>query len=313
MIIADFLILDETGLYCRIGNFYIDPQKPVHTAVISHAHGDHAVRGNGNIYCTAATAAIMQLRYKKNAGTNFFLKNYRNSYDLNGVRITFIPAGHILGSAQILLQYDGVRYLYTGDFKLQHDATCEPFEFETADVLITETTFADPEVSHPNPEEEIKKLAITNHNILLGAYSLGKSQRIINLVQTQCPDKMVLVHHTILPINKLYEDHAFPPGRYEPYNRKLMKNPGQNYIYIVPPLTFDSYFRAGNVLRAFASGWKRLQNKNHIELLISDHADWQDVLMLIDKVQPKEIWTLHGDGQHLKKHFEGNLLIKILN
>src|SRR5690606_36443113 len=199
------------------------------------------------------------------------------------------------------------------DFKLQADETCEPLELISADVLITETTFADPETKHPDVEAEIAKLNASDHKILLGAYSLGKSQRLINLINRFCPKKIVLLHHSMLPITKIYEQFSFHPGKYEPYNRKLMKSPDQGFVYIVPPLTFESYFRAKNVLRVFASGWKKLQHQNDLELYISDHADWNDILLSIENVQPKEVWTLHGDGSYLKNHFEGKLLVKILN
>ncbi|MDB5121741.1 MAG: exonuclease [Sphingobacteriales bacterium] len=313
MIIPDFLIINENGLYCKTGDFYIDPIQPVATAVISHAHGDHAVHGNHTVYCTAATCAIMELRYKKNAGNEFNIYDYHEDFIINDIKITFIPAGHILGSSQILLVYNDIKYLYTGDYKLQDDATCEPIEFVQADVLITETTFADPEVLHPDPVSEIKKLNQNTHNVLLGAYSLGKSQRLIDLITKHCPDRKVLVHHSITPINKIYESYGFKPGKSEPYNRKLMKLPGQNFVYLVPPMTFDSYFRAKNVIRIFASGWKKLQTQNDMELFISDHVDWNDILNMIDKVKPKEIWTLHGNGNHLKTFLNDKIPLKLLN
>lgn len=313
MIIADFLILDEIGLYCSAADFYVDPKEPVARAVISHAHGDHAVPGNAIIYCTAATAEIMKLRYKKNAGEEFNILPYRQSFEIRGVKITFIPAGHILGSAQVLLEYQGAKYLYTGDYKLQADNTCEPIELVEADVLITETTFADPMVQHPDPVAEIQKLNAHNHNVLLGAYSLGKAQRLISLMTEHCPQRKILVHFGILPLNSLYENFGFRPGVYEPYNRKLMKQPGMGYVYIVPPMTFNSYFRAKNVMRAFASGWKQLQRHNDFELLISDHVDWNDILEMIRVVKPAEIWTTHGDGKQLQKYFEDRIPIKILN
>jgi putative mRNA 3-end processing factor len=313
MIVSDFLILNEVGLYCATGNFYIDPQQPVSKAVISHAHGDHAVRGNHSVYCTEATAKIMELRYKKNAADTFHLYAFDISFEINGVKITFVPAGHILGSAQVLLEYKNIRYLYTGDYKLQADKTCEPIEFVEADVLITETTFADPLVQHPDPVTEIQKLNENTHNVLLGAYSLGKAQRLISLITENCPDRKILVHYGILPINSIYEKFGYKPGIYEPYNRKLMKQPGMGYVYIVPPKTFDSYFRAKNVMRAFASGWKQRQSHNDFELLISDHVDWNDILKMIAVVKPHEIWTIHGDGRNLKSYFEEQIPIKILN
>jgi len=313
MILPDFLAFNEHGLYCKSGDFYLDPQKPVHHAVISHAHGDHAIKGHIHVYGTAPTAKFMQLRFKKESGKEFHIISYHQTFHINGVVITFIPAGHILGSAQILMEYNNTRYLYTGDYKLQEDATCEPFEYIKADVLITETTFANPAVKHPDPSQEIQKLNQNVHNVLLGAYSLGKSQRLIHLINQYCPNRTILVHHSILPINKIYESFSYPPGKYEPYNRKLMKNPDQGFVYLVPPLTFNSYFRAKNVLRVFASGWENLQMQNDVKLFISDHADWTDTLQLIENVNPSEVWTLHGDGRHLKTFFEGKIPIKLLD
>ena len=244
MILDDFLIFDERGLYCVYGDFYLDPRQAVNVAVISHAHGDHATGGNNQVFCTPGTAAIMQLRLRKNAGKEFLTFKFAESFKIKDVSVSFYPAGHILGSALILMEYKGVRYLYTGDFKLQEDATCEPMQFVKADVLITETTFADPKVNHPNVEAEIRKLNNSNHNVLLGAYSLGKSQRLVSLINKYCPQRTVLLHHSMLPIAKIYENFSFHPGKYEPYNRKLMKAPDQGFVYIVPPLTFESYFRA---------------------------------------------------------------------
>ena len=313
MILPGFLVMNGNGLYCPFGDFYLDPVRPCVNALISHAHGDHAVKGNHNVHCTAATSAIMQHRYKRDAGKNLYVHDFGEQFVLNGVKITFFPAGHILGSAQILMEYEGRTYLYTGDFKLQEDATCERMEFVQADVLITETTFADPEVKHPDPVGEISKLNGISHHVLLGSYSLGKAQRLSRLISDHCPGHTVVLHHSIYPLNKIYDLFGYSTGNYELYNRKVMKQFERNIVYIVPPLTFDSYIRAKNVVRAFASGWERLQVKDGLRLMISDHADWEDILYLTVQVKPREIWTLHGDGRHLKEHFKGQVPVKLLN
>jgi len=312
-ILQDFITLTKTGLYCRYGNFYLDPQEPVVDAVISHAHGDHAVSGNENVYCTKATQLFMQHRYKKFAAANFEIKAYQETFAINGVKLSFYPAGHILGSAMILMEYQNVRYLYTGDYKVEADHTCEPIEFIKADVLITETTFADPEVKHPYAEEEIKKLNTVTSNIMLGAYALGKSQRLISLISKYCPDKKILVHHNIMPFVNIYEQQGVSLGSYQIYDRKIMKQQLEGNIYLVPPMVFNSYIRAINVVRVFATGWKYLQQGNGLHLYISDHVDWEGIIKTIAEVQPKEIWTLHGDGKQLQAHFKDQLVVKILN
>lgn len=309
-VLSDFLVQRAAGYYCRYGDFYLDPTSPVARAVVSHAHGDHATPGHQEIYCTMATAAFVLHRFPRQPRDSFHRQEFHQSFLINGVKVSFIPAGHILGSAQILMEHRGTRYLYTGDYKLQADPTCEPIEATCADVLVTESTFANPDVKHPDPVSEIKKLNEKPFNILLGTYSLGKAQRLTWLINTYCPEKEVLLHYNILPIHQLYELFGAKKMKYKPYNRKEMKTGQGNKIYMVPPMTFNSYFRATNVLRVFASGWSHLQKQNDLSLYISDHVDWDDILAYIKEVSPQEIWTIHGDGRPLQNHFKGSLPVR---
>lgn len=311
MILDDFVLFDENGLYCKYGDFYLDPQQPVKKAVISHAHADHAISGNKEVYCTKPTQAFMQLRYSRYAAQTFNIAAYKQPFMIKGVKLTFIPAGHMLGSAMVLMEYEGASYLYTGDYKLQPDATCEPVEWVKADVLITESTFADPKIIHPDPVDEIKKLNSIKVNILLGAYGLGKSQRLIRMINDHAPQKKILVHHRIMPMNRIYEEAGFVLGKHQLYERKLMKMQDE-FIYIVPPFTFNSYIRAVGVKRLFASGWKNLQVNREDTLFISDHADWNDILEAVKNVDPKQVWTLHGNGTYLKAHLK-DIFVKLLN
>lgn len=310
MILSDFLVRKPEGYYCRYGDFFIDAGSPVVHNVVSHAHGDHASSGHDYVYCTNGTALFMSYRYKQNRKDSYQINLFNVVFKVGAVEITFLPAGHILGSAQILMEYKGVRYLYTGDYKLQADETCEVIEVQQADVLITESTFANPEIIHPDPIREIQKLDGHASNILLGTYVLGKAQRITDLINRYCSDRRVLVHSGILPYHRLYDEHGLKKMTYEPYNRREMKQGEQNKVYLVPPMTFNSYFRATKVLRAFASGWKRLQAQNDIELYISDHVDWNDILHYIKMVAPQEVWTLHGDGTILKSYFGDSLMVR---
>ncbi len=312
MIREYFLELTSNGLYCAAGDFYLDPLKPVQTAVISHAHADHAIAGHHQVYATAATLAFMDLRYGKNSGKTKNSVPFHQSFKLKEVQITLIPAGHILGSAQVLMEFEGIKYLYTGDFKLQPDATCEMLEWAKADVLITETTFANPKTKHPDQVAGIQKLNDIPSNILLGAYALGKSQRLIQLINQFCPEKEILVHRNIEPLNRIYEKFGFLKAKYRLYDRKSIKTKN-NFIYLVPPFTFHSYIRATGLRRIFASGWENLQTNAQDSLYISDHADWDDILLLISKVQPQQVWTLHGNGKHLQQYLEGKIRVKILN
>jgi putative mRNA 3-end processing factor len=310
--IADFLVKTAEGLYCKYGDFYLDPQVPVKNAVISHAHGDHAKPGNQNVFSTAFTQEVMKLRFKKKAGDNFNIISYCQPFEIGGVTITFLPAGHILGSAMVKMDYLGSAYLFTGDFKLQKDESCEAIEFCKADVLITETTFANPETKHPNPQQEIEKLNQISTNILLGVYGLGKAQRLTKLINQTCSQKTIHLHYSIFPIHQLYKKYGIDLGPFVHYDRKIIKQNPQNQVYMVPPLTFNSYGRAVGVVKMFASGWKNLQHGNDESLYISDHVDWDDILETIRKVEPKQVWTIHGDGNQLKAYFSDLLSVKIL-
>lgn len=312
-IINDFIVQTKTGLYCAYGNFYLDPKEPVLHAVISHAHGDHAIGGNQNVYCTKATALFMLHRYKKFAAATFLIKSYQDKFVVNEVQVTFLPAGHMSGSALVLMEYKGVKYLYTGDYKLEDDVTCEPIALVKADVLITETTFANPATSHPDAITEIQKLNAVTSNIMLGAYALGKSQRLIAMINQHCLEKRILVHHSIMPFVKIYEENGINLGKYEVYDRKVMKNNLTNMIYIVPPMVYHSYIKAINVVRIFATGWKNLQQNNEVQLYISDHVDWNAIIKTIAEVEPTEVWTTHGSGTQLQNHFATNLVVKLLN
>jgi putative mRNA 3-end processing factor len=314
MIREDFIVYTKNGLYCKAGDFFIDPIKPVYKAIISHAHADHAVRGHDEIFCTQPTADVMKERYVEQAGKKFNLLNSKSCFSINDVKINFIPAGHMLGSVQALLEYDNTKYLYTGDFKLQFDSTCESYEYAEADVLITESTFAEPNKSHPETNSEIEKLnAISDKGIVIGSYSLGKAQRLTQLISAICPQKEIFIHSKIYPFHKIYESHKISLGHWKPYSRQLFKRLKQ-CVYIVPPSVLTSYQGRKDYHTAFASGWDHLQNGYNLKLNISDHADWKDILTVIERTKPKKILTLHGDGEPLKKHFlNSEVEVHILN
>ena len=310
-IIADFIIDTPNGFYCRIGGFYLDPKTPVQNAVISHAHADHAIAGSVNVYAHPATFDFMKLRYKQRAAKQFIPIEFHQSFFINQIKIVFIPAGHMLGSAQILMEFEGLKYLYSGDVKSQADTTCEAIEFIQADVLITETTFANPSVKHPSPLEAMQSVLSIERPLLIGAYVLGKAQRITALINEIAPSAVVAIHHDILAYHQIYERYQRLTKQYQVLEKKdlRLKKP---YIYIVPPLTFNTYKLQGLMSCVFASGWQALQQANTHTLLLSDHMDWFDLLDYIEQVKPAEIWTIHGDGAFLKEHFS-NSAVKVKN
>ena len=314
MIDKNFICYTEKGLYCKEGGFYLDPLKPVSRAIITHAHADHAVRGHMEIFCTSPTSDVMKERYAMQAGNKFNLFASTCSFTINDIKINFLPAGHILGSVQVLMEHQNIKYLYTGDFKLQPDATCENYNYAKADVLITESTFADPAKSHPEAKNEIEKINLINDKgIIIGAYSLGKAQRLTQLISENCPLKEIFVHPKIYPFHKIYENHKILLGRWKPYSRQLFKRLKQA-VLIVPPNVLSSYKGRNEYYTAFATGWNNLQNEYSLKLHISDHADWNDIIQIIKASKPKKILTIHGSGEALKKHFSNSdIEVQILN
>lgn len=311
MILDDFIIKTNKGYYCKYADLYIDPNSPVVNSIVSHAHADHASAGSINVYCTEPTSAFMQLRYKQRAAKVFNVIPFYKSFNIAEVEFSFIPAGHILGSAQILMQFKGIRYLYSGDIKLQADSTVEATSFVNADVLITETTFANPSFIHPNAVSEIENLNNSKQPIVIGTYVLGKAQRLNQLINQVFPDTNVFIHFDIYPYHKIYERLGNSLLKYEIMQKKDIRN-GREGIYLVPPLTFQSYSNSYPYTFAFASGWDHLQSKQQL-LKISDHMDWQELLTYIKEVNPKQIWTIHGDSSKLLEHFEGtNVSLKVL-
>ncbi len=310
--VNNFLSYSSIGLYCEAGDFHIDPKRPVPKALISHAHGDHATPNSGSIYTTVPTRQIMNRRFKNSMRSLFHEVRFREPFYMNEVVVTFFPAGHMLGSAQVLMEYKKEKYLFTGDFKLQKDDSCEALEFVKTDYLITETTFAHPQYTHPDPIEEIQKLnELGSQNILLGAYAVGKAQRLTQLVSKYCSGKKLLVHNEIVKFHEVYEQAGIELGEWERYTRRGFKQE-TNCIYILPPNWFNRH-RENESYKVFATGWKNPFLKCDSVLRISDHADWNDLLILIDKTKPKIIFTLHGDGSHLKEYFKDTIDVLLLN
>lgn len=305
--------LRREGLFFVPGNFYIDPALPVETAIITHAHADHFVNGHKTAYCTPLTSQLNSERMKNYYGKKVVYK-YHEPFEVNQIRIEFIPAGHILGSAQILVTHNERRYLFTGDYKITPDKTCEPFEFVKADVLITETTFAATDLKHPSDVDEISKLNTYNDiNLIIGVYALGKAQRVTQLINEFCPGKTVMVHKNISSLNRLYENAGVNLGQWQHYDRHTFRKQ-RNIIYLLPPAHSRNFYPQSWYLRAFASGWEKLQAGFDFKLYISDHADWFDILNLVEKSGAREIYTIHGDGQQLKEHLnKDNIKVTLLH
>jgi putative mRNA 3-end processing factor len=295
------------GIFVKPAGAWIDPSRSQPLALVTHGHSDHACAGHGRVHATPETLAIMALRHGQVNGAPV---GYGEAVEIGGVHIRFHPAGHVLGSAQIALEYRGERVVVTGDFKRRADPTCAPFEPVGCDVLITEATFALPVFVHPPIAGEIEKLlearARNPHRaVLVGAYALGKAQRLIAELRRAGDDSPLYLHGAMERMCALYEERGIALGDLRPVP------PGRadalaGAIVICPPSALHDRWtrRFPDPILAFASGWMRIrqrarQRQVDLPLIISDHADWDELTRTIEDVGPAETWITHGRADAL--------------
>jgi putative mRNA 3-end processing factor len=306
----DILTPTPVGTCCKLGSFHIDPTRPVERALITHAHSDHARRGHGAVLATQATLDLMRLRYGEDfAGTTQALR-YGESVGVGGVKVTLHPAGHVLGSAQALVEADGLRVVASGDYKNVPDPTCAPFELVRCDLFITEATFALPVFRHADPRLEIAKLL---HSLalfperahLIGAYSLGKAQRVIALLRQQGYQAPIYLHGAMERITQYYASRGIELGELRVV-RGAAKSELAGTITLCPPSALSDLWtrRFPDPLAAMASGWMRIRARARqygvsLPLVISDHADWNGLTATVAATGASEIWVTHGQEDAL--------------
>jgi putative mRNA 3-end processing factor len=306
----DILVPTPSGVCCERGGFYIDPTHPVERALITHGHSDHARAGHGAVLATRETLDLMRIRYGENfAGTTQAI-GYGESVTLEGVTATFHPAGHVLGSAQIEVACNGIRVVASGDYKDVADPTCAPFTPVKCDVFITEATFALPVFRHPDPANEIAKLL---HSValfperahLVGAYSLGKAQRVIAMLRQAGYDAPVYLHGALENITAYYQSRGIALGEVLPVRLADRGKLGGS-ITICPPSAMNDLWarRFPDPVTCFASGWMRVRARARqhgvaLPLVISDHADWDGLTASIAATGASEIWVTHGQEDAL--------------
>jgi putative mRNA 3-end processing factor len=298
------------GLYCAPGDFHIDPRMPVPRAVVTHGHGDHARPGNGQVLATAGTIAIMRARYGEAAGGRFQRLSYGESLTAGEVAVRLVPAGHVLGSAQIVLDYRGSRVVVSGDYKRRPDPTCAPFEPQNCDLFITEATFALPVFRHPPDRAEIDKLL---HSValfperchLVGVYALGKCQRVLALLRRAGYEEPVYLHGALIALSELYESFGVALGPVLPATG-VTRDQLKGRIVLAPPAALADIWsrRLPDPVVALASGWMRVRQRAkaagvELPLVISDHADWDELTATLDEVAADEIWVTHGREEAL--------------
>jgi putative mRNA 3-end processing factor len=302
---------------------WIDPGRAVGRALVTHGHADHARGGHGETIATPATLAIMELRYRTGAEDDAGAIPHKavpvehgETIRLGGgVDATYIPAGHVLGSAQILLEHAGERVVITGDYKRRPDPTCAPFEVTPCDIFITEATFGLPVFTHPPIEEEMAKLldALAAHPdacVLVGAYALGKAQRVIAELRAAGHTAPIYLHGAMEKMCRLYEEHGVALGDLRLVSDHT-KDEMRGAIVIAPPSALADRWsrRLPDPVTAMASGWMRVRQRARqrgveLPLVISDHADWNELTRTIAEVDPQETWITHGREEALLRWCE---------
>jgi len=299
------------GIYVKPADLWIDPSRPVERAVVTHGHADHARSGHGAVYATAETLAIMALRYGVDAGASHNQAfAYGDGFDRGGVRFGFHPAGHVLGSAQISMEYRGERIVVTGDYKRRADPTCAPFEVVPCDIFVTEATFGLPVFRHPPTGDEIAKLigavrAEPDRSVLVGAYALGKAQRVIAELRGAGWNAPIYIHGALERMCQLYMAHGVDLGELRPVG-ETGKAEMAGQIVLAPPSALNDRWsrRLPDPVTAMASGWMRVRQRARqrmveLPMVISDHADWDELTATIADVGPQETWITHGSEDGL--------------
>jgi putative mRNA 3-end processing factor len=300
---GDMVVVRKEGLYCVPGDFYIDPWRPVDRAVITHAHGDHARQGHRHYLASAQSVNILKSRL--GADINIDGLAYGERIVHKGVTISLHPAGHVLGSAQVRMECGGEIWVASGDYKVEPDATCAPFEAVRCHTFITESTFGLP-IYRWDPQQEVfddinawwRRNAEEGRTSVLYAYAFGKAQRVLSGLDTSIGP--IVCHGAVEPLNRVYREGgvALPPTQLV---SETGKDEMKRALVLAPPSSAGSTWtrRFGDYSDAFASGWMLLRGARRRRgvdrgFVMSDHADWPGLLGAIEATGAQQVVVTHG-------------------
>lgn len=299
------------GIYCVPGQFFIDPWQPVDMALITHGHADHARWGMKRYLCHHFTVPILKSRIGPDIQVQGI--GYGEAITINGVQVSFHPAGHIIGSAQIRLAYKGKVTVISGDYKLQEDGLSTPFEPIKCHEYVSESTFGLPIYQWNTVEKQNEEMAnwvqqnqsYKKTSVFVG-YSLGKAQRVMKAVEGIAP---LYVHYSIHKLNQAYESVGIQLPKYEVLDfREDVKHVNQG-IVVVPPALVDSNVirKIPNMAYAICSGWMTVRGARRWRsadagFAISDHADWNDLLTAIKSTGAEKVYVTHGQTAVFAKY-----------
>src|SRR5438874_4351451 len=296
--------LTARGLYCKQGDFYIDPWRPVDTAVITHAHSDHAYRGSRSYLVAKEGEQLARIRLDPESSIS--TQKYGESAVINGVKLSFHPAGHILGSAQVRVEYKGEVWVISGDYKLTPDATCTPFEPVKCNFFITEATFGLPIYRWPPPAQvfgEINDWWRRNQQrekaSVIFAYSLGKAQRVLNGIDRSI--WRIYTHGSVERLSRAYREAGIDLADTTYAGSVTKKKDFIGSLIVAPPSAQASTWlrRFGSQSTGFASGWMmvrgaRRQRAVDRGFVLSDHADWPELNTAICETGADTVYITHG-------------------
>lgn len=308
---ADLVYVEKEGLYCPAGDFYIDPWGPVQTAVITHAHSDHARTGAKKYFASEKSLPILQHRL----GQKLPLQGipYGQKFKLNKAWVSFHPAGHILGSAQVRIEAEDQVWVASGDYKRTFDPSCDSFEVVPCDVFISEATFALPIYKWETGAQTAKQIyewwqSEQGRPSIVFCYALGKAQRILSEL-TQLTDQKIYLHGAIESLTEIYRQqgiHMLPT--------RLVTDMGKDYAFkgdliLAPPSAHRSVWmkRFKDPQTAFASGWMQVRGARRRRgyekgFVLSDHADWNELNQTIAETQAKTVFLTHGRTDVLARY-----------
>ncbi len=302
----------EKGLYCSAGKFYVDPQRVVETAVVTHAHSDHARRGCQRYYCTETGLPLLKSRLGKSIDAHAL--PFGKEIFIGKVKVSLHPAGHILGSAQVRIEFENDVWVISGDYKREPDPSCEPFEIVKCNTFITEATFGTPKYQWPKNSNHGKEIydwwkanSARGMNSILFGYSLGKAQRILAELHPYA-DRPILIHKTISELTQCYRNEGIPLAPTLSLETHLESGPIKEELILAPPSILKTELSSlGEYQTAFASGWiqeNSLYHKTFYDhgFIMSDHADWNDLNRTIEETKAKRVFVLHRSHGALVRH-----------
>ena len=315
------LKVTKIGLYCPAGDFYIDPWRGVDEAVVTHGHGDHARWGSQHYTCQEDSVPILKYRLGEGIAVSGF--PYGVPFKKKNAWVSFHPAGHILGSAQVRIEVDGEVAVVSGDYKLGPDSSCSPFEVVECDLFITESTFGLPIYRWEQGKQTFEKIirwweqnSENNHPSLLFCYSLGKAQRILASLP-RWTDRTIYIHGSIEPINRCYAERGIFLSKTEVVTQADPKHDYSKDLILAPTSAFRSGWmrRFKNLKTAFASGWMSIRGNKRRQgfdkgFILSDHADWDELIAAVRATRAKEVWVTHGQVEPFSRYLREQFAIE---